>query len=63
MKAIAIERTRVENPHPFIQSCLYDLIEALNEETGFKEDYLITEAVLDLMKSGKILWANPDKSI
>lgn len=62
MEAIAIERDNVENSHLFIQSSLYELIEALNEVVGFKEDHLITGAVLDLMKSGKIQWAG-DRNI
>ena len=62
MRAMEIKKPPAESSRPFIQTSLYDLMEALHEETDFEEDGLITVAVLDLMESGKILWMENQKN-
>lgn len=63
MNTVAIKKTGSKKPILFLQSSLYELIEALNEEVVIKEDDLVTEAVLNLVKSGKIRWMREHQTL
>jgi hypothetical protein len=63
-KELDMEATElnIENEFPrtdrknLIQTTLYDLIEALNEEVTPEDDKLINAVILDLVGSGRIRW-------
>jgi hypothetical protein len=42
-----------------IETTLYDLVEAINEEVGPEEDHLVSEIVLDLLDRGRIRFLDP----
>jgi hypothetical protein len=52
-----LEKSKPENTNSrYLRSSLYNLMAALNEEVDFKNDDLVTETVLDMIRSKKILW-------
>jgi hypothetical protein len=46
-----------------IETTLFDLVEAINEEVGPEEDHLVSEIVLDLLDRGRIRFLNPKGEI
>lgn len=46
-----------------VRTTLYDLIEAMTDETEPTDKELIVAAVLDLNQSGKIKWTRPRRAI
>ena len=57
MEAIAHDLQMEETIHPelsIIETNLFELIGAINEEVAPGEDWMVTEIVSDLMETGKI---------
>ena len=44
------------------KTTLYELIKAFSEEVGPGEDWLVAEAVLDLLGNGRIRFLGPKRS-
>jgi hypothetical protein len=58
---VSTAHTTLEQPHSevsTIHTTLYDLIEALSQEVGPGEDHLVTAALVHLINSGEVKFAD-----
>jgi len=51
---VAFAKGSVHDVGAMVNTTLYELIEAINEELEPEDDWLVTDTVLDLIETGKI---------